>query len=180
MTLAGIPMTIDEPIHIVECDPRWPAMFTMERERLCRRLGLSEADIQHIGSTEVPGLVAKPIIDLMLGLNVYPPPAALTLEIERLGYESLGEAGVPERLHFRRRVPQAFNLHVVRRADKLWVSNLALRDYLRTHPSAQRRYAETKRQALASGQNTLLSYSEAKARVINEILAQALEWNRAS
>jgi len=97
-----------------------------------------------------------------------------------LGYENLGEAGVSERLYFRRRVPEAFNLHVVRRGGKHWVSNLALRDYLRTHAPARRRYAETKRHALASGQNTLLSYSEAKARVINEMLSQALEWSHAS
>jgi|SRR5438309_11205646 len=173
-------MTIDETVYIVEYDPRWPAAFAAERKLLCQELAVSETDIEHVGSTAVPGLEAKPIIDLVLGVTAYPPPAALALGIERLGYENLGEAGVPKRLYFRRRVPEAFNLHVVRRGGKHWVSNLALRDYLRTHAPARRRYAETKRHALASGQNTLLSYSEAKARVINEMLSQALEWSHAS
>lgn len=173
-------MTIDEPVHIVEYNPRWPAVFATERELLCQGLALSQADIEHIGSTAIPGLEAKPVIDLMLGVTAYPPPEALALGIERLGYENLGEAGVPERHYFRRRVPEEFNLHVVRRGGKHWVSNLALREYLRANASARRRYAEAKRQALASGRKTLLSYSEAKARVINDMLTQALEWNHAS
>ncbi len=73
-----------------------------------------------------PGLIAKPIIDLMLGVDRFPPSAELQTAIERLGYEPLGEAGVPGRLYFRRRGAQHDNLHVVLKGGAHWTNNLAL------------------------------------------------------
>lgn len=172
-------MSADEPVHVVGYDPQWPTLFSAERQRLCAALALSPTDIEHIGSTAVPGLDAKPIIDLMLGEGTYPPRAELTAQMEALGYENLGEAGVPERIYFRRRQPQAFNLHLVRRGGQHWISNIALRDYLRAHGDARARYAETKRQVLASGHNTLLAYSDAKASIVGALIARALDWRSA-
>ena len=113
-------MNLDEPVHLVEYDAHWPAAFAAERRRLCEALAVPESDIEHIGSTAVAGCQSKPIIDLMLGVATYPPPAAITSKIVHLGYENLGEAGVPERLYFRRRVVKAYNLQVVRRPH-LWI-----------------------------------------------------------
>ena len=67
----------------------------------------------------------------MLGASDWPPPNALIKGVCALGYENLGEAGVPERLYLRRRADRAFNAHIVKRGSKHWNDNLALRDFLR-------------------------------------------------
>jgi len=143
-------------------------------------LRIAPVDLEHIGSTAVPGLAAKPIIDLMLGVNVYPPSPAFLQEIERLGYEPLGEAGVPGRLYFRRRSAAHANLHVVRKRGTHWLSNLALREYLRAHAGARERYARAKLAAIEAGATSLLSYSAAKATVVSSLLQEALAAQNAS
>ena len=173
-------MSIDELVYILDYDPSWPLAFAAEQRRLCEALSMPETDVEHIGSTAVPGLEAKPVIDLMLGALAFPPSEALTSRLQVIGYEALGEAGVPERLYFRRRAPDAFNLHVVRRNGDHWISNLALRDYLRAHPSEQRHYAQAKREAIALGRNTLISYSEGKAAIVSELTHRARKWRNAA
>ena len=164
----------------MEYDSAWPEAFKREQQRTCRALGVSETDVEHIGSTAVAGLAAKPVVDPMLGVDVYLPTKQLVSDLVELGYEFLGEAGVAGRLYFRRRGPQDFNLKFVLLGGDQWVKNLLFRDYLRTHPAERRRYAQAKRQALVSGMNRLLSYSDAKSAVVEELMAKALEWRRSS
>jgi len=165
---------LDEPVHVSEYDASWPEMFAAERARLIEALGANSENLQHIGGTAVPGLVAKPIIDLMLGLTAYPPSQAMRHAIGGLGYEALGEAGVPGRLYFRLRALQlSANLHVVAQGGTHWVQNIALRDYLRANPAARERYARAKLAAVASGAQALLAYSSAKAAVVNALLQEA-------
>jgi GrpB-like predicted nucleotidyltransferase (UPF0157 family) len=165
---------IDEPVHVVEYSASWPAEFAAERARLASALNLPPEDIEHIGSTAVPGLAGKPIIDLMLGLAELPPSEVLVQRVGTLGYLGLGEAGVPGRWYFRRRGPTSANLHLVAKGHSHWVRNLALRDYLRGSVLAQERYARAKRSALAAGANTLLAYSAAKSAVLISLLQEAL------
>lgn len=110
----------------------------------------------------------------MLGWPNYPPPAALIAALTQLGYEALGEAGVPERQYLRLRTALSANLHVVLYHGDHWRNNLALRDYLRATPAACERCPQAKRAAVANGATTLLSYSAAKAQVVSELLTQAL------
>jgi len=118
--------------------------------------------------------VGKPVIDLMLGVQVYPPPDRLLTAIERLDYQSFGEAGVPGRLYYRQRVAMHSNLHVVRFEGNHWVNNLALRDFLQCNASARERYTLARRSAIASGATSLLAYSAAKATVVSALLQEAL------
>src|SRR5450755_4061322 len=149
----------DEPVEFSDYDPHRAGRFRGERDRL--RLGLATAALrfEHIGSTAVPGLGGKPIFDLMLGA----PPAAwaaldeLRARVVALGYEDLGDAGVPGRIYFRRRALRAFNLALVELDGRLWRENTALRDYLRAHPEEAAAYAEAKRAAIAGGATTLLA-----------------------
>jgi GrpB-like predicted nucleotidyltransferase (UPF0157 family) len=167
---------IDEPVEITDYNPHYEGRFRAERDRL--RIGLATASLkfEHIGSTAVPGLAGKPVVDLMLGA----PPASwaaleeLRARVVALGYEDLGEAGVPGRIYFRRRTKlRAFNLALVEHDGAHWRDNLALRDYLRKNPEAAAKYAEAKRAAVASGAKTLLAYSEAKKAPLTEILKKA-------
>jgi GrpB-like predicted nucleotidyltransferase (UPF0157 family) len=166
---------LDEPIHLEPYDPEWERAFQSERERLTHGLGMSADAIEHIGSTAVPGLLAKPIVDIMIGVSTFPPSSDWSKGLSILGYEGLGEAGVPGRLYFRQRGKRVCNVHVVQHAGTHWLNNLALRDYLRGSPAVAREYESAKRAAIAGGATTLLSYSEAKARAVEQLLHRAKE-----
>jgi GrpB-like predicted nucleotidyltransferase (UPF0157 family) len=170
-------VNLDEPVEIADFDPRLARAYRGERDRL--RLGLATASLkfEHIGSTAVPGLAGKPIVDLMMGAS--PPVWAAREELRprlvALGYEDLGEAGVLGRLSFRRRTAlRAFNVALVEEGGELWRANLAFRDYLRAHPDEAAAYADAKRAAIGAGARTLLAYSAAKAATLDAILAKAL------
>lgn len=164
---------LDEPIQLVEYDEDWPHLSEREMLRLRSALGAPHPAIEHIGSTAVPGLVAKPIVDLMLGTDTLPPALATVTRLQNLGYCCLGEAGVAGRYYFRLRGPVAFNLHVVQHFGEHWKSNIALRDFLRADADARLRYAAAKRAAVASGARTLLAYSDAKADELARLVKEA-------
>jgi GrpB-like predicted nucleotidyltransferase (UPF0157 family) len=104
-------MEIDELITVVPYQPHWPDLFHQEQQRLQQTLTRHIFDIQHIGSTAVPGLAAKPIIDILIGLQTLSHDSFPITVFQTLGYEYLGEAGIPGRLYFRRRHERAFNIH---------------------------------------------------------------------
>lgn len=166
---------LDEAVDLVTYDEAWPEIYDQERFRIALAFGVLPKSglIQHIGSTAVPGLVSKPVIDLMVGSGPWPPPNALLRGICALGYENLGDADVPKRVYLRLRGPRNFNVHVVRRGGTHWTNNIALRDYLRDNPSAREAYAASKVAALNIGRGRLLAYSEAKSSVIAELIAAA-------
>ena len=127
--------------------------------------------MEHIGSTAVRGLAAKPVIDMLIGV----PPGRATAVAQRLvahGWTHLGEAGVAGREYLRRRAGQHANVHVVEHGSRLWQDNLLLREYLRRDADARRRYATAKRRA-AQEAPTLLAYSEHKAAVLSQLLDEA-------
>jgi GrpB-like predicted nucleotidyltransferase (UPF0157 family) len=169
-------LQIDESITVVNYDPIWPQLFVQEQAFIKAAFAHWAIEIQHFGSTAVPGLSAKPIIDILVGLPELHLEAGQIETLARLGYEYLGEAGVSGRLAFRKRRSQAFNLAVVQWHGKLWRDNLLLRDYLRKHPQAARCYEQRKYEAVGQGHTTLLSYSEQKKAVIEELLEQARAW----
>jgi len=168
---------LDEPIHLCVYDPLWPALFVSEAGRIRAALPADVA-IEHIGSTSVPGLLSKPIIDIMLGVEPDHGLAGVRTALVALGYEDMGEAGVPGRLYLRRRAETAFNIALVLRGGSIWIANLALRDYLRTNPAAAGEYADAKRSALESGIRSLLAYSDFKSAVLARLIGRALDPNR--
>lgn len=166
-------VNVDEDVYVVDPDPTWAEKFLWERARIVAALSDADAHIEHIGSTAVPKLCAKPIIDMMLGSDVYPPATQLIATIIALGYENLGEAGVPGRLYLRYRGADSYNLHVVLYLGTHWRSNIQLRDYLSQSATARARYAAAKYDALRTGATRLMAYSAAKASVVDELLREA-------
>ena len=166
---------LDERITVCKADPSWPEWSRQETARLRSVLpGDLVPEIQHIGSTAVPGLDAKPIVELMVGLFEPGQIAEVAERLERLGYESLGEAGVPGRWALRRRdVAQPSNIAIVAYQGEWWKLNLAVRDYLRANPESARDYALAKWHAVSGGADMLLAYSDAKRVMIAKIVAEA-------
>jgi GrpB-like predicted nucleotidyltransferase (UPF0157 family) len=171
---------LDEHVKIVDYDTAWPAAFDAERRRLADTLSIPADSIQHIGSTAVPGLAAKPVVDMMLGVDDLDRTREALSRLQILGYENMGEAGVPERLYLcarnlrdpRTSGERDFNLHIVLRGGEHWIRNLALRDLLRRDPDARQRYADAKIQAVNAGATKLLAYSAAKQAVLSDLLAR--------
>ncbi|MFC8094177.1 GrpB family protein [Streptomyces sp. NPDC057301] len=162
---------LDEPIHVVAPDPAWGDQGRTLVHDISAALRGLPVDVAHIGSTAVPGLEAKPVLDVQVGCPTGRTEVAVA-RIERLGFEWLGEAGVPGRQYLRRRTGLPANVHVIGRQGRLWADNLLFRDYLITHPDAVARYAAAKREA-ARRAPTLLAYSHLKAQVVAEIMRAA-------
>jgi GrpB-like predicted nucleotidyltransferase (UPF0157 family) len=149
-----------KPIIIAAYDPAWRERFDDERAILLRAC---ESDafvrIEHVGSTSVPGLAAKPIVDIMPGVRSLDAFAPLIPRVESLAYEYVPEyehdgpagEGMPERRYFRKDVggERAFHLHVVETGGEFWRRHLLFRDYLRAHPDAAREYERLKRDIAA-------------------------------
>ena len=171
-------MTVDERIEVVPYDPCWPAWFAADADELRAALGQSLVALEHFGSTAVPSLAGKPIIDILVAPKVWPLPRSEREVLAHLGYEYLGEAGVPGREYLRRRTAHSTNLAVVPHESPRWRDNLAFRDYLRSHAQAAQAYGETKRAAWEQGARTLLDYSRAKREVVAQLLTEACAWQR--
>ena len=167
---------LDERITVCTADPSSPNWFQQEAARLRSALpGDLVPEIQHIGSTAVPSLDAKPIVDLMVGIGKPGRIAELVERLERLGYESLGEAGVAGRWALRKRdVAQPSNIAIVAYEGEWWQLNLVVRDFLRANAEAAPNYASAKWHAVSNGADKLLAYSEAKRVIIERIVAEAL------
>lgn len=166
-------MELDERITVVPYDERWPIWFEEEKAGLKSVFAESAVEIEHFGSTAVPGMVAKPIVDILVGVRTLELDRATTNRLAELGYEGFGEAGVKGRLYFRKRREHAFNLAVVIWNGEQWKNNLTIRDYLRRSPEAARQYGERKLNAIRSGHTTLLAYSDEKAEWVGRLLEQA-------
>ena len=168
---------VDEPVEVVAYDPAWLEAFGREQVTLLSLLRPDVIAVEHFGSTAVPDLAAKPVVDVLIGLRRYPPLERVLATLSRSGYVCLGEAGVPGRHYCRKRPASglAFNAALALHDAPLWKNNLAVRDYLRAHPAEAERYSKRKREA-AEATGSLLAYSDRKAVVVASLLERARAW----
>jgi GrpB-like predicted nucleotidyltransferase (UPF0157 family) len=166
--------------QVVAHDPFWELRFSEEKRKLAGRLGISNARIEHVGSTSVRGLGAKPIIDLMVGLNHRPSMTASPLVIkilEKFGYVCSGEETVPGTLYCRKAKPLRFNLHLTKHGDTFWKDHLLFRDYLRGHRETAQEYESLKRDILKKlGQDPdRNAYNKGKENFILNVIQKAVK-----
>lgn len=171
-------MSLDETIHLEEHQERWALWYEEERQVLLNSIGESISGIEHFGSTSIPGMVAKPMIDILLGVMDMGETDGIIQKLKSLGYEFLGESGIPGRLYFRKRGQNAINVHVVGYGEPIWDNNLILRDYLRVHAQEAERYGDLKREIVRNGGVTLLDYSDQKSEFVSRLLERAQFWKR--
>lgn len=167
------PMNIDEKITLVSYDFLWLKLYSSEAMRIRAKLGSQIIELEHIGSTAIPNIIAKPIIDIMIGVENLSKAEHVVLSLCELGYEYLGAAGVPGRLYFRLRNEQSFNVALCQYLGEIWINNLLFRDYLRKHTDIANDYSLIKLKAVESGATTLLDYSNFKSAFINKIMNKA-------
>jgi GrpB-like predicted nucleotidyltransferase (UPF0157 family) len=166
-------------VEIVEYDPKWAILYGEEKAKILAAIGHLAVAIEHIGSTAVVGLGAKPIIDMMVGVNHLSDVKDCMEPLGSIDYEyqPQHEATMPERRFFRKGEPpeeQHYHLHMVERGSEFWKRHLAFRDYLRTHPETSRQYCELKKKLASEYGSDREGYTEAKTSFIESTVAKAL------
>lgn len=159
-------------IEIVAYDPDWAAAFATEHEVLSGLLLHRLESLHHIGSTAVPGLPAKPVIDMLGVLADGAMAQDCAPLLAGIGYEPRGEAGIPGRAYFRR---ERHHLHIYPAGHRDIARHLRFRDFLRAHPDTAEAYAALKqRLALRFGEDRR-GYAEAKTPFCRRVERAALE-----
>lgn len=171
---------VDEPVLIVDYDPGWQMHFAAESGRVRSALGGLALEIEPFGSTAVPGLPGKPIVDLLVGVADLARVTPHIPGLLDLGYESFGEIFVRGRIYLRwRRGTPGFNLAVTPRRGEFWTTAIAVREYLRSHPEEVSAYARMKKEVIARGATMFSSYSREKASFTDALRERALAWSAA-
>lgn len=161
-----------QPVHIADYDPQWPATFEQLRVQIADALGTLALRIEHVGSTAVPGLAAKPIIDLDVVIGAVSDLPAVTARLRMLGYQPEGDLGIPGREAFTT-PPSAppHHLYVCALDSRELARHLTFRDFLRTHPDAADAYAQLKRSLADRFRDERAAYAEAKTAFVEQVLA---------
>ncbi len=171
------------PQHIIvtEYDPVWISMFKEEAERIKVILGENCVAVHHIGSTSVKGLAAKPIIDIMPVVKDLGKVDRVKSEFEKIGYEYMGEFGIPGRRYLRKGgEKRTHQIHVFAQTDIYNIKrHLAFRDYLRTHSDVREAYAKLKRELAKKYPYDIDGYCDGKDDFVKEIEEKAAEYSAA-
>lgn len=161
------------PITLAEYDPLWPEQYAQEEARIRAALGERALRIEHVGSTSVPGLAAKPIIDILLVVANSADEPSYVPALEAAGYIlRIREPGWHEHRLFKG--PDInLNMHVFSEGSSEIERHLLFRDWLRTHPDDRDLYAHTKRELAQQTWQYVQNYADAKSAVVAEIQARA-------
>jgi GrpB-like predicted nucleotidyltransferase (UPF0157 family) len=161
-------------VRLVASDPAWPAAFQSEADRLRSRTetaGLAPLAFEHIGSTAVPGLIAKPILDLMAGYGAGLDPAPYIELLASAGYTPRGSRGVPERelLVLGSDVARTHHLNLVEVDGSFWRAHLSFRDKLRNDSVLAAAYATLKRELMSRYPTDRAAYSAGKEAFVRRV-----------
>jgi GrpB-like predicted nucleotidyltransferase (UPF0157 family) len=167
---------MSDPVVIVDYDPAWPRRYEALQAPIASALGELAAAIEHVGSTAVPGLAAKPTIDLNVPLRSADDLPTVIERLARLGYAHEGDLGIFGREAFA--TPPGYGIHdhhlyVCAPDWGGYADQIAFRDYLRAHPRAARAYAQLKRALAAKNRDDRGAYTDAKAGFVRAILKRA-------
>lgn len=165
-------------VRIVEYDPDWPRMFEAHAKRIADALGPAALRVEHIGSTSVPGLAAKPVIDILVVVPDSADESAYLRRLEAAGYVlRVREPDWNEHRMFRTPELDA-HVHVYSDGCPEIERNLSFRDRLRRDPCDRHRYERTKRELAVKDWPDMNAYADAKTEVIQSILAASRETSR--
>jgi GrpB-like predicted nucleotidyltransferase (UPF0157 family) len=166
------PPRLDAQVTLVDYDPEWPRLFAREESRIRGALGVSVLLLEHCGSTSVPGLAAKPVIDVVLCVRVSGDEAAYLPALETAGY--VLRIREPEWFEHRclKRSDSSVNLHVFSDGCSEVERMLLFRDTLRRDPAERALYERTKRELAAQTWGYVQNYADAKSEVVEQIMAR--------
>lgn len=170
-----------QKVEVLPHQPQWREAFAIEKEQLCPVFGGNLVAIHHMGSTAIPGIYAKPIIDLLVAVREILTVDRTNVAMVALGYEVMGEFGIPGRRYFRKDNSVGIRTHHVHTfaADNPQVErHLAFRDYLIAHPQAAQQYSSLKCQLAQQFPQDIERYAQGKEALINQLDTQAARWRK--
>ncbi len=170
-----------EELNFSNYNPKWKNLFKKEQRLILSIIDREILDIQHIGSTSIPGMLAKPILDIGIAVANFEAAAVCIKPLEEIGYTYNGESGIPRRHWYAKGNPVTHHVHILEITSQTWKNNLIFRDYLIQNPETAREYAELKLKLLkevkgdrATAQPTdREAYQQAKSPFIEQVLQQA-------
>jgi GrpB-like predicted nucleotidyltransferase (UPF0157 family) len=170
----------DPALRIVDYDPAWPDLSEEELRGVKEALADVAVRLEHVGSTAVPGLAAKPILDLQLSVAAIEPRARYVEPLERLGYLSVPSPDSPGYHLFAKppERPRTHHLHVCESGSEHELRHLAVRDFLRADGDEAARYAALKRRVAGRHPQDRLAYMEGKDEYVAALEGRAAEWAR--
>jgi GrpB-like predicted nucleotidyltransferase (UPF0157 family) len=168
-------------VLVVAYDPNWPAEFAAEADRIRLALRGLIGAVHHIGSTAIRGILAKPIIDILLEVGDLRALDAGSSALAELGYEAKGEFGIPGRRYFRKDSASGVRTHQIHAFEidsGGSERHLAFRDYMIAHPAIAQSYSLLKQHLAASHPDDIESYMNGKDHFIKEHETKALLWKQ--
>jgi GrpB-like predicted nucleotidyltransferase (UPF0157 family) len=165
-------------VVVVPHDPRWAELFRREAEQVRQALGANVVAVHHIGSTAVPTIYAKPILDLLVEVHDVAVIDPCDTAMQALGYEPRGEFGIPGRRFFRKDDAAGIRTHHIHAFDTgtpQVTRHLAFRDFLIAHPDWAQRYSDLKRELAVTCHDDIEAYMDGKDALIREIDALAAQ-----
>ena len=165
-------------VEIVQHDPKWSQLYQVEADKLMHAFGKELVSIHHIGSTSVPGLLAKPILDMMPVVQDIERVELLNEQMESLGYEALGEFGMLGRRYFRKGGDaRTHQVHIFQKNDKWNIDrHLAVKEFLNSHPAEVKLYGELKESLAKKFPNDRISYVDGKNTFVKYLEKRAFSW----
>lgn len=171
MDANGTPVNVLDIVELSDHDPRWKELFQLEKASIFKTLGPLAISIEHVGSTAVPGIRAKPVIDILITVE------SVRLEYVEVALGKLGYVhvpiGDPERLFFRKGMPRTHHVHVVRHGGEEHGKHILFRDRLTAHPEEAAEYGRLKDALALRFKEDRQAYSDGKDDFIAMILDRA-------
>jgi GrpB-like predicted nucleotidyltransferase (UPF0157 family) len=165
-------------VEVVAHDSAWAGQFRVEAALLARLFGTEVIAIHHIGSTAIPGIKAKPILDFLVEVSNIAHIDDYNLAMTRLGYQPKGELGIPGRRYFSKDTAgvRSHHVHAFERGNPEIERHILFVDFLIAHPARARAYSELKEILAVRYRNDPYAYNDAKATFIQEIDREAVAW----
>ncbi|MDE3000111.1 MAG: GrpB family protein [Gemmatimonadota bacterium] len=154
----------------------WKRLFELEKENIEEAIGDYVRDIQHVGSTAIPGMSAKPILDIAVAVRDFDEARICVKPLCGIGYEFRGENGIPRRHFFRKGVPRSHHIHVFEERSTDWRETIRFRDCLRSNQSFAEEYKRLKQNLARRFPKDRTSYQDGKGKFIEEVIKKAGGW----
>ena len=158
-------------VRLSDHNSLWAELYADEQQRIRAAVGDLIIDIKHIGSTAIPGIKAKPILDMLAGVAQLKDALSCRAPLEAIGYEYIARAGIANDYVFGKGLPRTHYLHVVEYRGAKWVNHLYFRDRLRQDPELRQAYEELKEELSRKFSESHAKYHDAKSEFINEVVA---------
>ena len=160
-------------VYLNNHSPIWKLKFLQEKVLLRIPLRGQILDIEHFGSTSIPGMMGKPIIDIQVGVRDFERAFKCVDQIEQLGYTYKGENGELRQYSFTKGSPVGYHLYLAENSGETWAKRTAFRDYLKFNRESADRYAELKQTLASRYPDDLRAYQDGKLEFVEQIVLAA-------